>query len=144
FTVPLALETGKVTPHTTIATAPGRMMLANYTIRDVHPAAALTVSQILQKSSNVGAAKLALALPREAMWEFFRRAGFGTAPQLGFPGAAAGRLRPYRTWRPVEQATMAYGHGISVSLIQLALADTLFATDREVVPLTLVKSEAHT
>ena len=141
FTIALALESGKVSPRTVIATAPGRMTLARYTIRDVHPAPALTVTQVLQKSSNVGAAKLALALPREAMWELFRRLGFGTTPQLGFPGAAAGRLRPYRSWRPVEQATMAYGHGISVSLIQLARAYTVFATDGELVPLTLVKSE---
>ena len=142
FTVALALESGKISPQTTIATAPGRLTLANYTIRDVHPAAALTVTQVLQKSSNVGAAKLALALPREAMWDLFRRLGFGAAPQLGFPGAAAGRLRPYRSWRPIEQATMAYGHGISLSLIQLARAYTVFATDGELLPLTLVKSEA--
>jgi cell division protein FtsI (penicillin-binding protein 3) len=141
FTIALALETGKVSPQTIIATAPGRLTLAHYTIRDVHSAAALSVSQVLQKSSNVGAAKLALAMPREAMWDLFRRLGFGAAPQLGFPGAAGGRLRPYRSWRPVEQATMAYGHGISVSLIQLARAYTVFATDGELVPLTLVKSE---
>ena len=140
FTVALALETGKVSPQTVVATAPGRMTLAHYTIRDVHPAAAMTIAQIVQKSSNVGAAKLALAMPRETMWELFQRVGFGTAPQLGFPGAAAGRLRPYKTWKPVEQATMAYGHGISVSLIQLARAYSIFATDGELVPLTLVKS----
>src|SRR5207302_4954884 len=103
FTVALALESGKVTPQTTIATAPGRLTLAHYTIRDVHPAAALTVTEVLQKSSNVGAAKLALAMPREALWDFYHRLGFGTAPQLGFPGAAAGRLRAYRSWRPIEQ-----------------------------------------
>ena len=141
FTIALALESGKVTPQTTIATAPGRMTLAHYTIRDVHPAAALTVTQVLQKSSNVGAAKLALAMPREALWDFYHRLGFGTAPQLGFPGAAAGRLRAYRSWRPIEQATMAYGHGISVSLIQLARAYTIFALDGELAPLTLVKGE---
>ena len=141
FTIALALESGKVTPQTTIAIAPGRMTLAHYTIRDVHPAAALTVTQVLQKSSNVGAAKLALAMPREALWDFYHRLGFGTAPQLGFPGAAAGRLRAYRSWRPIEQATMAYGHGISVSLIQLARAYTIFALDGELAPLTLVKGE---
>ncbi|HEY5897674.1 MAG TPA: penicillin-binding protein 2 [Burkholderiales bacterium] len=140
FTVALALETGGVTPQTVIPTAPGRLTLAHYTIRDVHPAAALSVTQVLQKSSNVGAAKLALSLPREALWDFFRRSGFGEAPQLGFPGAASGRLRPYKSWRPIEQATMAYGHGISVSLIQLARAYTMFATDGELMPLTLVKS----
>lgn len=139
FTIALALESGKVTPQTVVDTAPGRMTLAHYTIRDVHPAAALTIAQILQKSSNVGAAKLALALPRESMYGLFQRVGFGAAPQLGFPGAAAGRLRPYRTWQPVEQATMAYGHGISLSLIQLARAYSIFATDGELMPLTLVK-----
>ena len=82
FTVALALESGKVVPSTLVATAPGWITLANYTIRDVHPAAALSVSQVLQKSSNVGAAKLALALPREAMWDLFKRVGFGST----FPG----------------------------------------------------------
>jgi cell division protein FtsI (penicillin-binding protein 3) len=95
----------------------------------------------LQKSSNVGAAKLALALPGEAMWDLFRRVGFGAPPQMGFPGAAAGKLRPYRGWRPIEQATMAYGHGISLSLVQLARAYTVFARDGELLPLTLVKTE---
>ena len=142
FTVALAIESGKVTPRTRIATASGRMALANYTIRDLHPAESISVAEVLQKSSNVGAAKLALALPREAMWDLFRRVGFGTAPELGFPGAAAGRLRDYHRWRPVEQATMAYGHGISVSLVQLARAYTVFARDGELVPLTLVKTGA--
>jgi cell division protein FtsI (penicillin-binding protein 3) len=140
FTIALALESGKVGPGTPVSTAPGTLSIANYTIRDVHPAASLTVSQVLQKSSNVGAAKLALAMPREAMWDLFRREGFGTPPEIGFPGAAAGKLRPYKTWKPVEQATMAYGHGISVSLVQLARAYTVFARDGELVPLSLVKT----
>src|SRR5687767_8778087 len=118
FTVALALESGEVTPATQVTTAPGRLTLARHTIRDVHPASVLTVSEILQKSSNVGAAKLALALPSEAMWQLYQRVGFGQAPQLGFPGAAAGKLREHRTWRPIEKATMAYGHGISLSLVQ--------------------------
>lgn len=143
FTVALALETGKVTPSTPVATAPGRLTIANYTIHDVHPAPVMTVAEILQKSSNVGAAKLALAMPREAMWDLFKRVGFGEAPQLGFPGVAGGKLRDYHTWRPIEQATMAYGHGISVSLAQLAHAYTIFARDGELVPLTLVKSGAE-
>ncbi len=140
FTIALALETGKVAPSTMVSTAPGRMTIANYTIRDVHPEAALTVAQVIQKSSNVGSAKLALAMPREAMWDLYRRLGFGEAPQLGFPGAAVGKLRHYRSWRPIEQATMAYGHGISVSLVQLARAYTVFARDGELVALTLVKT----
>jgi cell division protein FtsI (penicillin-binding protein 3) len=140
FTVALALESGKATPGTMLATPQGRMTMATYTIRDSHPSAAVSVAQVIQKSSNVGAAKLALALPAETMWDHFRRVGFGAAPELGFPGAAAGRLRHYKTWRPIEQATMAYGHGISVSLLQLARAYTVFATDGELMPVSLIKA----
>lgn len=142
FTVALALELGHATPETVVQTAPGRMTIANYTIRDAHPAGALTVSQVLQKSSNIGTAKLGLGLPREAMWELFKRLGFGAPPLLGFPGEATGKVRPARSWRPVEQATMSYGHGISVSLVQLARAYTVFARDGELAPLTLVKTGA--
>ncbi len=142
FTIALALESGKVGPATRIPTAPGTLAIGGYTIRDVHPAASMSVAQIVQKSSNVGSAKLAVAMSRESLWDLFRRAGFGTAPTLGFPGAAAGKLHPYKTWKPVEQATMAYGHGISLSLVQLARAYTMFARDGELVPLSLVKTGA--
>ena len=142
FTIALAIESGKVSRSTVVHTAPGRLTLAQYTIRDLHPAASLSVGQVLARSSNVGAAKIALALPREAMWDFFRRVGFGAAPELGFPGAAAGRLRHYKSWRPVEQATLGYGMGMSLSLAQLARAYTVFARDGELVPLTLVKTGA--
>src|SRR5262249_44431210 len=129
FTVGLAMELGKITPQTVIQTAPGTLTIGAYTIHDSHKEAALTVTQVIQKSSNVASAKIALGLPREEMHELFRRVGFGAAPHLGFPGEATGKLRPAKTWRPVEQATMAYGHGISVSLIQLARAYTVFARD---------------
>ena len=142
FTVALALESGKATAGTMLATPQGRMTMANYTIRDSHPLAAVSVAQVIQKSSNVGAAKLALGLPAETMWDHFRRIGFGAAPELGFPGAAAGRLRHYRSWRPIEQATMAYGHGISVSLLQLARAYTVFATDGDLMPMSLLKASS--
>jgi cell division protein FtsI (penicillin-binding protein 3) len=140
FTVGLAIETGRITPQTVIQTSPGTLTIANYTIHDAHPGGAMSVAQVIQKSSNVGAAKIALGLPREAMWDLFRRVGFGAPPELSFPGAAAGKLRHYRSWRPIEQATMAYGHGISVSLLQLARAYSVFARDGELVPLTLVKT----
>ncbi len=140
FTIAAALETGKFAPATLVPTESGRLTIANYTIRDVHPEGALTVAQVIQKSSNVGAAKIALSLPREAMWDLYKHLGFGEAPQLGFPGAAAGRLRDYHSWRPIEQATLAYGMGISVSLVQLARAYSVFARDGELVPLTLVKT----
>ena len=144
FTVGLAIETGRITPQTVIQTAPGALTIGSYTIRDAHAGGpgggALTVAQVIQKSSNVGAAKIALSMPREEMHDMFQRVGFGSVPRLGFPGEAAGRLRNAKTWRPVEQATMAYGHGISVSLIQLARAYTVFARDGELAPLSLVKT----
>jgi cell division protein FtsI (penicillin-binding protein 3) len=142
FTVALALELGKLTPRSMVSSGRDTLRIANFTIHDPHPEGAINVAQVIQKSSNVGAAKIALTLPREDMWDMFNRAGFGTAPRLGFPGEAGGRLRAARTWRPVEQATMAYGHGISVSLVQLARAYTMFARDGELVPLTLVRSDA--
>ena len=142
FTVGLAIETGRITPQTIIQTSPGSLTIGSYTIHDAHPGGAMSVAQVIQKSSNVGAAKIALSMPREEMYEMFKRVGFSSVPQLGFPGEAIGRVREARTWRPVEQATMAYGHGISVSLIQLARAYTVFARDGELAPLSLLKTGA--
>lgn len=141
FTIALAVDEGRVRPDTMIRTAPGKYTIGNYTISDAHASGMLSVAQVIQKSSNVGAAKVALGLPREDMWDMFKRVGFGTSPALGFPGEAHGKVRKWRTWRPIEQATMAYGHGISVSLIQLARAYSIFARDGELVPLTLVKAD---
>ena len=142
FTIALALQMGRITPQTRIQTAPGTLTIANYTIHDAHPGGLMSVAQVIQKSSNVGAAKIALGLPREDMHDMFKRVGFGTAPRLGFPGEGAGRVREAKTWRPIEQATMAYGHGISVTLIQLARAYTVFARDGELAPLSLLKTGA--
>jgi cell division protein FtsI (penicillin-binding protein 3) len=142
FTVALALEEGRVRPESVIQTAPGTLSISGATIRDAHVERSLTVAQIIQKSSNVGAAKIALGLPAEAMWEMFRDVGFGAVPGLGFPGEATGKVRPYRSWKPIEQATMSYGHGISVSLVQLARAYSVFARDGELVPLSLVRVDA--
>ncbi len=140
FTVALALETQRVTPDTTFQTAPGRMTIGTATIGDSHAHGLLTVSQIIQKSSNIGTAKIALEMPPREMWELFTNIGFGQQPKVGFPGAVAGRVRPYKSWRPIEQATMSYGHGISVSLIQLARAYMIFARDGEMIPVTFHKS----
>ena len=141
FTVAAAIETGMVTPETVIQTAPGQLMIGKATIHDAHPLGALTVAQVIQKSSNVGAAKMALALPSETLWNMFQKVGFGTVPHSGFPGEVAGRLRPHASWRPIEQATMAYGHGISLSLLQLARAYLVFASDGEIKSVTLVKRD---
>jgi len=131
-----------VRPETVIATAPGSLTIGPATIRDAHAERALTVAQVIQKSSNVGAAKIALSLSSEAMWEMFQHVGFGLPPGLDFPGEASGKLRPYRSWRTIEQATMSYGHGISVSLIQLVRAYSVFARDGELVPLSLLRLQA--
>ena len=139
FTIAAALESGAVRPDTVIQTAPGSLTLGPNTIHDAHPNGALTVEQVIQKSSNVGAAKIALSLPSATLWQMLSDAGFGTAPNTGFPGEVAGRLRPAKTWKPIEQATMAYGHGISVNLVQLARAYTVFSSDGELKPATLFK-----
>ena len=139
FTIATALESGKVSPKSIVDTSPGTLTIGNATIHDAHRSGPLTVEEVIQKSSNVGAAKLALTLPPEAMWDTLSGAGFGVPPKTGFPGEVAGRLRPAKSWRPIEQATMAYGHGISVNLVQLARAYTIFATDGELKPVTLFK-----
>lgn len=139
FTAAMALEADRVRPDTVIQTAPGILTIGPATIRDVHPAGAITVAQVIQKSSNVGAAKMALMLPAEYMYDRFQKLGFGRPPGMGFPGEAAGRLRPAKLWRPIEQATMSYGHGISVSLLQLARAYTVFANDGELRELSLLR-----
>jgi cell division protein FtsI (penicillin-binding protein 3) len=139
FTIAAALDAGTVKPDTVIQTAPGTLTIGPATIRDAHIEGALTVAQVIQKSSNVGAAKIALELPSETMWNQFNRVGFGVPPHSGFPGEASGKVRPYHTWRPIEQATMSFGHGISVSLLQLARAYTIFADGGELKPLSFLK-----
>ncbi|TFW29110.1 peptidoglycan D,D-transpeptidase FtsI family protein [Massilia horti] len=139
FAVALALETGRAKPDTVIDTAPGRIVVTGKTIRDSHAHGLLTVSQVIQKSSNVGVIKLAQQMPAQEMWELFTKVGFGQAPRFGFPGAVAGRVRPYKSWRPVEQANMAFGHGLTVSLLQLARAYMIFARDGDIIPLSFTK-----
>ena len=134
-----AMESGRVTPDTVIQTAPGHMTITGSTITDAHPHGALTVAQVIQKSSNVGTVKMAMQMQPREMWELFSAVGFGQRPQIDFPGAVTGRLRPYKTWRPIEQATMSFGYGLSASLYQLARAYTVFAHDGELIPVSIVK-----
>lgn len=139
FVAALSLETGRVSPNTVIDTGSGWMTITGSTIRDTHAYGRLTVAEVIQKSSNVGTVKLAQQIPSREMWEMFTEIGLGQKPQLPFPGVVSGRLRPYKTWRPIEHATMSYGYGLSVSLFQLARAYTVFARDGELVPVTLLK-----
>jgi cell division protein FtsI (penicillin-binding protein 3) len=142
FTAALALETGKFRFDSIINCAPGKLTIGKATISDAHPHGALTLAQVIQKSSNVGAAKIALTFAPQEMWEMFDAVGFGQVSRLGFPGEVSGRLRPWKSWRPIEQATMSFGHGISVSLLQLARAYSVFARDGDLIPLTLARTEA--
>lgn len=141
FVTALALDKGLVRPNSPIDTSPGTITISGATITDAHPYGVLTVAGVIQKSSNVGTVKLAMQLQAREMWETYTQAGFGRKPQLPFPGATTGRLRSYKNWRPIEQATMSYGYGISTSLFQLAQAYTVFARDGELVPVTLLKNE---
>jgi cell division protein FtsI (penicillin-binding protein 3) len=141
FTAAAAFEAGLASPASVIDTDGGRMTVGNRTIRDSHPEHLLTVTQVIQRSSNVGAVKMAMAMAPQNLWTLLSRAGFGSQTRVGFPGEATGRLRDYQTWKPIEHATMSYGHGMSVSLLQLARAYTIFATDGELTPLTLVRSQ---
>jgi cell division protein FtsI (penicillin-binding protein 3) len=142
FSIALALDTKRVTPNTIVQTSPGKLTIGTATIGDSHAHGPLTVSQIIQKSSNIGTAKIALQMQPQEMWEMFTTVGFGQQPKFGFPGAVAGRVRPFKSWRPIEQATMSYGHGISVSLLQLAHAYTIFARDGDLIPLSFQKLSA--
>ncbi len=142
FVAALALDTGRVTPDTRIDTAPGRITITGSTINDSHPHGLLTVAEVIQKSSNVGTVKLALAMPAREMWEMYTAIGLGQKPRIDFPGAVTGRLRPYKTWRPIEHATMSYGYGLSASLFQLARAYTVFGRDGELIPVTIQHAAA--
>lgn len=140
FAVSAALEAGIVKPNTVISTGKS-MALGGYTINDDHPKEQMTVAQIIQKSSNIGTTKMALQMPAETLWNLYSELGFGVTPKTGFPGEASGRLRPAKTWKPIEQATMSYGYGISVSALQMARAYTLFTNDGVLLPVTFMKRD---
>ena len=140
FTIGLGLETGRVTPQTLIDTGNGKLTITGSTISDSHPNGVLTVEGVIQKSSNIGTTKIAMQMQPREMWEIFSSAGFGQKPQISFPGAVSGKLRPYKTWRPIEQATMSYGYGLSASLFQMARSYTVFTNDGLIIPVTMQKS----
>jgi cell division protein FtsI (penicillin-binding protein 3) len=137
--VALSLDAGKVRPQTLIDTAPGSYRIGPNVIHDTSDHGRMTVAEALQKSSNIALAKLALNLPSETIWTTYQQYGLGHAPQLTFPGVAAGKVRPYERWRPIEQATMAYGYGLSASLLQLAQLYTVYAGDGTLRPAHLLR-----
>ena len=142
FTAALALESGKYRPGSIVDAREGKLTIGRHTIRDAHRMRELTtIEQVIQKSSNIGTAKLALTLSPEEHWRLLTASGFGQAPKIGFPGAASGRLRPHKKWKPIEQATISYGHGISVSLMQMARAYTIFAGNGELLQARIFKTD---
>ncbi len=141
FAIARALDTKRVSPTTLIDTSPGRMVVTGTTITDAHAHGVLTVSEVLQKSSNVGTAKLALAMERQELWETYSALGLGTKPRIEFPHVATGKLRAWKTWRPTDHARVSFGYSASASVLQMARAYTVFARDGDIAPLTLIKRQ---
>jgi cell division protein FtsI (penicillin-binding protein 3) len=140
FTVSLALDLHRVTPNTLVETGNGQFVLDGARITDDSGFGTLTVGGVIQKSSNIGATKIAMQLRPEEMWNMYTSIGLGQAPKVGFPGAVTGRLRPWKSWRRIEQATMSYGYGLSASLFQLARAYTAIAHDGQVMPVSIFRT----
>ncbi|TCT09394.1 peptidoglycan D,D-transpeptidase FtsI family protein [Paralcaligenes ureilyticus] len=141
FTAALALDTGRITTSTMFNTGNGHYRYQGATISDVSANGVLNVAGILRRSSNIGMTMISELMTSQEMWNNFTELGFGRAPRANFPGVASGRLRPWERWRPIERATMAYGYGLSVSLLQIAHAYTVFARNGDMVSLTLLKRE---
>jgi cell division protein FtsI (penicillin-binding protein 3) len=141
FVAGISLDTQRVRPDSVLPTA--TFAVSGYAIRDVHPKAEMSVTEIVQKSSNVGAARMAMQLPAQELWELYSALGFGVRPELPFPGVAAGKLRPAKAWKPVDQSRLAYGYGLSASLLQMARSYTVFSRDGEVIPLTMVRRDGY-
>jgi cell division protein FtsI (penicillin-binding protein 3) len=137
LTISLSMEKGLIKPTTQFQI--GHLQIGKKVITDTHAYSVLSVSQIIQKSSNIGTSRIALQMEPEDMWTMFQSVGFGQAPKIGFLGAVAGTVRPYEKWGKLDQATMSFGYGISTSLFQLARAYTVFARDGELVPISMLK-----
>lgn len=143
FTVALALDLKRINTRTQFETGNGSFRYQGNTIHDVSRNGTLNVAGVLRRSSNIGMTMIAEKLHAREMWESFTELGFGRAPQLGFPGAAPGRLRPWDRWRLIEKATMSYGYGLSVSLLQMARAYSVFARNGDMVAPTLIKRDSE-
>ncbi|ANI98774.1 cell division protein [Polynucleobacter wuianus] len=140
LTISIALEKGSVAPNTNMVIG-AKYLVGPKPITDTHPYGNLTVAEVIQKSSNIGTAKIAMNnLSPEEMWDFYTAVGLGQSPKIGFPGAVAGTVHPFKKWMPTDQARIAFGYGISASLFQVARAYTIFARDGELVPLTIERS----
>ena len=137
FVAAWAMETKRAAPATTISTA--SFSVGGFPVHDTHPREVMTLAEVVQKSSNIGAAKLAMQMEPRELWELYSSVGFGQKPQIDFPGAVTGKLRPYKSWKPVDQSRLAYGYGLSASLLQMARAYTVFARDGDVIPVSMLR-----
>jgi len=141
FTISAALMSGQYTTETTIDTSPGYLRFGRFTIRDAANYGVIDFEKLLIKSSNVGASKIALSLPQDAIWNMDYELGIGSQVGIGFPGETAGVLPSHPKWHPSEIATLAYGYGLSVSTLQLAQAYMTLANGGYRVPVTIFKQD---
>jgi len=147
FTVAAGLESGKFSPVTLVNTSPGFFNVGSNTVRDSKDLGTIDVATILQKSSNVGTSKMALSLKPQQHWHMLARMGFGEITSSGYPGESSGILSDYRKWHDIDRATLAYGYGISTTLLQLTQAYSVLANGGWLRPVTLTRvddiSEVH-
>ncbi|NOJ66512.1 penicillin-binding protein PBP3 [Acinetobacter indicus] len=143
FTVAMALESGKYSANTVVNLGGGSMRVGNHTIRDTHNYGNLTLAGIIQKSSNVGVAKIALSLPYPTLPTFYKRLGFGQRSAVKFPGESAGLILPPSKWNVSEVATMSYGYGLNATVLQLVDAYAMIANQGKKLPLSLYKLEGE-
>ncbi|VAX08780.1 Cell division protein FtsI [Peptidoglycan synthetase] [hydrothermal vent metagenome] len=142
FAISAALELGQVTPATIVDTSPGTMRVGREMVQDHHNYGVLDVSGVIQKSSNVGVSKIALNLPKETLWRTLSDLGFGQVSASGFPGESAGQLSSYQHWTSIDQATLSFGYGLSVTPLQLAQAYSVLAADGVLRPVSLMRQDA--
>jgi len=138
FTVAAALETGRYHPGSYIDTAPGYFKIGRHLVRDKHNYGYIDVTTVIEKSSNVGVSKIALALDPAHMWKMLSGVGFGQPTGGGFPGEVTGLLPDYRGWKEIERATLSFGYGLSVTPLQLALAYMALGDKGRVKPASFV------
>jgi cell division protein FtsI (penicillin-binding protein 3) len=140
ITIAAALEARAIGPDVSIDTSPGKLKIGKVTIKDPKDYGSITLSKLLAKSSNVGASKVALLMKSKDHWKFLNRVGFGRKPDAGFYSEAEGKLPYYDKWGRVDRVSHGYGYGISSSLLQLAHAYSVFATEGVLNPVSIFKT----
>jgi len=139
FIVAKALDEGSIQLDSVIDTYPGSIRIQGNRITDTHNNGKISPLQVIQKSSNVGAAKIALSLTAEQQREFWADIGIGQESGLFLPGETNGYLKPHQEWQEIDQASASFGYGFNTNLLGLAHAYLLFANDGKMVPLSLIK-----